>query len=125
MDSQPIAYIQHSFVRILACHRNGYTCVFLRSQAIKILDSSAYDVMLLTTKLENGIEKFKYENDIHYIKDFYYHREDGPAIIYSDPKRENEFWISGKRYRDSQEYFEALTPEQKLKAIFNINELKS
>lgn len=61
-----------------------------------------------------------------YIKEFYLHRVDGPAYFV---ERNNEierieFWLYGKRYYSTEEYFEALTLEQKEKAIWNLDEIR-
>lgn len=125
MDQQPIAYIDYRLVRILAYHRNTYTCVVLKDQRIRNLDTDpTSNTLIITTKLDDGVERFIWENTTYYVKDCYFHREDGPAIIYAKPNYKNEFWLSGKKYETVEDYFETLTPEQKEKAIFNINELK-
>ncbi len=47
-----------------------------------------------------------------------YHREDGPAIMFLNfPK---EWWLHGSQY-SQEEWFNALTPEQKEKAIWNMD----
>ncbi len=68
------------------------------------------------------------------------HREDGPAVEY--PNGEEEWWLNGKRHRDDgpaviysiwvkfwwlngysysqEEWFEALTPEQQIKFLWNL-----
>ena len=126
MDQQPIAYIHYNLVRILAYHRFGFTCVRLRDQSVRIYDNEARDnSLIITIKLENNIEKFYWDDDIYYVQEHYYHRDDGPAIIYANSEKQNEFWLLGEKYDDAEDYFEALTPEQKTKAIYNMNEIRS
>lgn len=47
------------------------------------------------------------------------HREDGPAICYEDG--DEVYFLYGKGFNSKEEWFEALTSEQKYKAMWNIN----
>jgi hypothetical protein len=44
------------------------------------------------------------------------HRIDGPAIEWSDGRK--EWYLNGKYYPSKEEYFEALTTEQRLKFVY-------
>ena len=44
------------------------------------------------------------------------HRVDGPALIYEDGTK--EWWLNHKRYK-KEEWFELLTEEQKVKALYS------
>ncbi len=46
------------------------------------------------------------------------HREDGPAYIFANGDR--EWWLNDIHYRQ-EEWFEELTPEQKEKAVWNMD----
>jgi hypothetical protein len=46
-----------------------------------------------------------------------YHREDGPAIIYSDESV--EWYLNGISFDKREEWFEALTEEKKVKALYS------
>jgi hypothetical protein len=46
------------------------------------------------------------------------HREDGPAIEWYDGLRK-EWYLNDKYYTSQADYFEALTPEQRLKFIYS------
>lgn len=61
-----------------------------------------------------------------YVKDFYLHRVDGPAFIAekNNEIERVEFWLNGKLYNSAELYFESLTPEQKEKAIWNLDEIR-
>lgn len=82
-----------------------------------------------TIDVGNGIEKIIRPKKMWYVKDYYFHREDGPAVIwengadYDSQKAGKEFWLHGQKY-SAEEYFEALTPEQKEKAVWNLDEIK-
>jgi len=45
-----------------------------------------------------------------------FHREDGPAVIYSDGRLE---WCLNGEFFSKEEWFEALTEEQKAKALYS------
>ncbi len=47
------------------------------------------------------------------------HRIDGPAIIYSIGKK--RWFLNGREYFFQEEWFESLTPEQKEKAVWNMD----
>lgn len=61
---------------------------------------------------ESG-NQYWYYNDVQ-------HRVDGPAIIYSDGRK--TWMLNGKICWSAEEHFNSLTPEQQIKAIWNINE---
>jgi hypothetical protein len=46
------------------------------------------------------------------------HREEGPAVEYEDEEY-NEWHLNGVYYNSVEEYFEALTPEQRLKFVWS------
>lgn len=53
------------------------------------------------------------------------HREDGPAIIHhfiGFTGRQTCYCLNGFRYSSKEYWFEHLTEEQKLRALWNINE---
>jgi hypothetical protein len=52
-----------------------------------------------------------------HIKNGLYHRLDGPAIIWWDGYL--EWWINGIKYKDKEEWFNALTAEQKVYMIYS------
>jgi hypothetical protein len=48
------------------------------------------------------------------------HREDGPAIIYADGRQ--SWCLNDKQYSSKEEWFQKLTPEQKLNYLWTLNE---
>lgn len=46
------------------------------------------------------------DGTIHYFKEDSLHREDGPAVIYDDGKK--QYWLYGQFFRTHEEWFEAL-----------------
>ncbi len=46
------------------------------------------------------------------------HRDDGPAVIYSDGSKQ---WLLDGFFYSQEEWFELLTPEEKEKALFNMD----
>ena len=78
-----------------------------------------------TEDVGHGVEKFYHEGCTYYVREHYFHREDGPAIFWDiHINRQVEFWINGKKFASAEEYFEALSPEQKGKALWNLDEIK-
>jgi hypothetical protein len=51
-----------------------------------------------------------------WFKNGKYHRVDGPAVEWNFG--EQEWWLDGKEYPSKEEYFEALSPEQRLKFVY-------
>lgn len=47
------------------------------------------------------------------------HRNDGPAIIY--PHGNFMYFLNGKGFHTKEEWFDALMPEEKYEALWNIN----
>ena len=45
------------------------------------------------------------------------HREDGPALRFGNGHK--EWWLDGKLFLTKEAWWEALTPEMKVKALFN------
>ena len=66
--------------------------------------------------IEVEIERCKY-HILYFIKGTAkFHREDGPAVIYSDGHLE---WCLNGEFFSKEEWFEALTEEQKAKALYS------
>ena len=53
----------------------------------------------------------------YWFNDGKYHRDDGPAVIYSDGSI--RWYLNGTLYYSKEEWFEALTEEQKVKALYS------
>ena len=51
-----------------------------------------------------------------YIDNELYHRVDGPAVIWWDGHL--EWFIKGRKYKNKEEWFDALTDEQKISMIY-------
>lgn len=62
-------------------------------------------------KLSNG--------SMYYMKEHILHRIEGPAVINGLGK---QFFIEGKRFSDKEDWFNALSEEEKIIALFNLNE---
>jgi len=45
------------------------------------------------------------------------HREDGPAVIYSDG--ELEWWLNGNFFKTKEKWFEVLPEDKKLKMLYS------
>ncbi len=64
----------------------------------------------------------------YYYKSYYwlangeFHREDGPAIIWSGGGGGKYWYLNGNKYLSQEEWFDALTSEQKEKAIWNMDQ---
>lgn len=61
-----------------------------------------------------------YELYTAFLKDGLYHNEDGPAVIYKDTL--NYSFYLKVNYLSFEKWFEQLTEEKKIQALFNINE---
>jgi hypothetical protein len=56
-----------------------------------------------------------------------YHRDNGPAIKCKYPDGNGfhyGYWLRGKYFSSKEDWFEALNPEEKTRAIWNVNEWK-
>lgn len=61
-------------------------------------------------------------DSLFYFRNGLMYRDDGPAVIISsDGKKEYRFYLGAKSLT-KEEWFNALTEEQKMKAIFNMDE---
>lgn len=58
-----------------------------------------------------------------YYKDGKLHRIDGPA--YNFPDNRGDFYLNGMIYHSKESWFNDLTEEEQLKALFNIDEWKN
>lgn len=102
------------------------------TQKVKTIELTPTNPILTvpTIDIGNGIELVVLKKRSFYIKDHFLHREDGPAVIweggasYDGQKAGKEFWLHGKKFHSAEEYFEALTSEQKEKAVWNLDEIK-
>lgn len=78
------------------------------------------DPDLLLPRGYNGVALFADDLKlVHYYSNGKLHRIDGPAITREEL---NYFYLNGKRFYSLEEWFEALSEEEKEVAIFNMNE---
>lgn len=94
---------------------------------MKIFSNDVAQEMWKANKIPPGKVLLSWGKD-HYI---YYldslpHREDGPAAVFpygsNHPNLTIEFWLYGRKCHSKEEWFEALNEDQKLNAIFKMNE---
>lgn len=57
------------------------------------------------------------------------HRTDGPARFWKDLQAKNvlyvEFWLKGNYYKPAEKWFEALSEDEKILALFNADEWRN
>lgn len=87
----------------------------------------SYEEFYINQKLYNNYSGkiiWKDDNTTDYYLEGQSHRIDGRAIQYTAEKNDGCFALRGETIYFAEEWFEKLTDEEKLQALFNIDEWK-
>jgi hypothetical protein len=66
---------------------------------------------------EDGPALIDPDGEKWWCKDGKLHREDGPALRFGNGYK--EWWLDGKRFLTKEAWWEALSPEMKVRVLFN------
>lgn len=129
--------------RVITITSAGFMCIDMINGSIVHISPSGYQDDFIDNKVWAGyriedtdsFEVHDRYNGIFYTYHFrsdrsLIHREDGPALLkryafdFDNLPVERSFWLNGELYRNAEHWFEYLTPEQKKKAAFNLDEIK-
>lgn len=80
--------------------------------------------VLPTFRYKDNTYKFLADSIWHYVSEGFLHRDDGPAIEWVDKHGKvsyKRFFLHGQEFETAEEYFDALSPEAKEDAIFNLD----